>query len=246
MPQRKFLLSCIITLVAILLIAPPVAFAESVSSDSKVQAQSQAQAQATTFVIQMEYSQVPEMKAWAGRVEKDANMFYPKAAEYLRADGFTPPRDVRITIVKDKKGIADTRGAWIQLAPEWFLKKPEDIGAVMHELAHVAQQYRGSPQPPYSKPSWLVEGIADYVRFWMYEPKGKRPRVNPDKAQYNQGYQTTGAFLAWLVEKKDEGIVKKLNDALRRNRYREELFKDYTGKTLDELWKEFTDSLKQK
>jgi hypothetical protein len=37
-------------------------------------------------------------------------------------------------------------------------------------------------------------------------------------------------------------IVSKLNTALRETKYKEALWRESTGKTLDELWKEFADS----
>jgi hypothetical protein len=41
-------------------------------------------------------------------------------------------------------------------------------------------------------------------------------------------------------------LVKKLNQAAREGKFQIELFKDYTGKTVDELWAEFADSLREK
>jgi hypothetical protein len=52
---------------------------------------------------------------------------------------------------------------------------------------------------------------------------------------------------ATTVEKKyDEQLVTKLNQAAREGKFQIELFKDYTGKTVDELWAEFADSLRGK
>ena len=44
----------------------------------------------------------------------------------------------------------------------------------------------------------------------------------------------------------DPKLVQKLNVAAREGTYKAELFKDYTGKTVDDLWTEFTDTLRQK
>ena len=43
---------------------------------------------------------------------------------------------------------------------------------MIHETCHVVQRYRGR-----GNPGWLVEGVADYVRFFVYEP-GKAGPVN--------------------------------------------------------------------
>ena len=53
-------------------------------------------------------------------------------------------------------------------------------------------------------------------------------------------------FLEWIEKTHGAGLVVKLNAALRKGAYREDLFKDSTGKTLDELWAAFVQSLKAK
>jgi hypothetical protein len=48
-------------------------------------------------------------------------------------------------------------------------------------------------------------------------------------------------FLNWVSESYDKHLVEKLNAALRDGLYKEEMWKDLTGKTLQELgdaWKE--------
>ena len=192
------------------------------------------------FEIKMDYSEVPEMKEWAEKAKEAMEKCYPIFAEKLKSAGYTPPRVVSVKIKKDMKGIAGTAGSRIEAAADWFKKRPEDTGALVHELAHAIQSY------PKYYPVWLVEGIADYLRFWMYEPEARRPKLNPDKIKYKDGYQPAGAFLAWLEKKYDPQIVSKLNAACRETRYTDDLFKDATKKPLDDLWEEFRESLRKK
>jgi hypothetical protein len=192
------------------------------------------------FEIRMDYSEVPEMKDWAENAKKEMEKCYPIFAEKLKMEGYTPPRVVEVVIKKDMKGIAGTGGAHIEAAAAWFKAHPDDTGALIHELAHVIQSY------PKYYPVWLVEGIADYLRFWMYEPPSRRASFNPDRIKYKDGYQPVGAFLAWLEGKYDRDIVNKLNKACRQTQYKDELFQEYTKKTLDELWEEFKESLRKK
>jgi hypothetical protein len=102
------------------------------------------------------------------------------------------------------------------------------------------QQYHGGKNP-----GWLVEGIADYIRWFKYEPESKRPQVNPDKAKYTDSYRTTAAFLDFVARTHDPDVVGKLNGAMRENKYEPELWKQYTGKTVDELWDEFIATLRK-
>ena len=99
----------------------------------------------------------------------------------------------------------------------------KDVGAIVHETVHVAQGYRRG-----ERPSWLVEGICDYIRFFHWEP-GNLGRINPETAHYNKSYRVTAAFLAYLVETYDKDIVRKLNRALREGRYEEGLFRAAHG-----------------
>jgi multidrug efflux pump subunit AcrB len=128
--------------------------------------------------------------------------------------------------------VAGTSGDRIAISADWVKAHPDDFGMVIHELTHVVQGY-----PKYD-PVWLVEGIADYVRYWHFEP-GRKPRVEPKKRSYREGYGTAAAFLAWMEKTHDKEIVPKLNRALRAGTYRDELLKEYTGKGLDELWRDF-------
>ena len=45
----------------------------------------------------------------------------------------------------------------------------------MHELVHVVQQYRRRP------PGWLVEGIPDYIRWYLYEPQSRGAEISPPR-----------------------------------------------------------------
>lgn len=183
----------------------------------------------------VDVGEVPELKAWADDAKKLVEKWHPIIAEMLKSDGFTPPAEVKLVFKKDMKGVAHTSGATITIAAEWVKKHPDDFGMVVHELTHVIQAY---PRPGNG---WLVEGIADHVRYFHYEPKAKLGRINPERQSYRDGYGVTAMFLAWIEKKHDPAIVAKLNDAMRKSEYRYELFKLRTGKSLDRLWADFLD-----
>jgi hypothetical protein len=122
---------------------------------------------------------------------------------------------------------------------KFFKDHPDDVGAMVHETAHVVQHYRGR-----GNPGWLVEGVADYVRFFKFEP-GNLGRIDANRARYNSSYRVTAAFLAYVTEKYDRELVLKLNKLMREGNYREEIFKDLTGKTVQELDEEWRETLKR-
>jgi hypothetical protein len=190
-------------------------------------------------LVTVDVSETPELKAWAAKATALVEKWHPIISEMLRSDGFTPPAKVQLVFRKDMKGIAEASGNQITIAASWLEQNPDDYGMVVHELTHVVQSY------PANDAGWLVEGIADYVRFFHFEPRTKLDPIDPKRDNYRDGYRTAACFLAWLEKSHDKHIVRKLNQSLRRSEYKETLFKDYTGKTLDELWREFLASIKQ-
>jgi hypothetical protein len=186
--------------------------------------------------IEVDTSDTPELADFGKKVQDVADKWYPIIAENLPSGGFTPPAHVTIVFRKDYKGVAGTNGDRITAAAGYFDKHQDDVGAFVHELTHVVQTYHVK-----NVPGWLTEGIADYIRWFKYEPASKRPHPNPDKARYSDSYRTSAHFLNWAAENYDKDLVVKINAACRKGQYSEELWKTYTGKPLGELsdaWKE--------
>jgi hypothetical protein len=182
-------------------------------------------------------SAAPDLKEWAAKADVQVRAWYPKLAYLLANEESRQRRQIKIVYDPNYNGVAATGGDTITCSPEWFRKHPDDVGALIHEMAHVQQSY------PRYDPVWLVEGIADYARWFVYEPKEKRPRPNPDRSTARDSYRTTGAFLDYLTRTYDKNIVRKLSRALKEQRYTEDYFQELTGKTLDELDKEWRASL---
>jgi hypothetical protein len=180
--------------------------------------------------VRLDVSEVPDLKPWGEKAQKLCVEWYPKIAARLECKD--RPRPVTIVLKKDKKGVAGTSNDRITISAEYVRKHPEDIGMVIHELTHVVQAY------PHNDAGWLVEGIADYIRYHHFEPKGRTPHVDA-KSSYKDGYGTAAAFLAWAERKYDKKLVIKLNTALHDGKYKQEIFREATGKELDELWKEY-------
>jgi hypothetical protein len=190
-----------------------------------------AQDKAQRAAISVEYGDVPDVKDWAEKARDLCEKWYPIISETLAGKDFTPPREVRLVFKNEKKGIAYTSGAKITIVADWIRKHPDDFGMVIHELCHVVQSYSKGV-------FWITEGIADYVRYFKYEPKATPPRIGATTS-YKDGYKTAATFLAWIEKAKDKDVVRKLNDLMRAGGYKDELFQEWTGSDLDALWKEF-------
>jgi len=180
----------------------------------------------------IDVSRAPDVKDWAVRAEKEMAEFWPNTDAILYSDGFIPPNMVNM-VFADGDGVAATGGGVMTVNARWCRAHPDDTGLTVHETSHAIQAY-----PDYSA-GWLVEGIADYIRWVKFEPQHFHPRIDPQKSTYHDAYQTTAAFLAWCSIHYDSGLVTKLNGTLRNGTYSDGLFKQYCGKDVNDLWAEF-------
>lgn len=175
--------------------------------------------------------------------------WYPKIAKMLPSSGYREADKILMEYRNDMEGTpAYAAGTRVALNVEFFRgqMQNEARGAVVHELVHVVQDYwrgrRGNREAK-PTPSWVTEGIADYIRWFLYEPQSKGAEIterNFEKANYDSSYRVTGNFLNWVIAKHDKDIVRKLNEAAREARYSEDFWKQRTGKTVEELgaaWK---------
>ena len=185
------------------------------------------------------------MAAWALKAKQECETWYPRIYALLPCNRNPPSTQIHLKFSKDMEGVAATSRDRIEVAAKYVKKATNDFGMVIHELTHVIQAYP-EPAPGCRKPGWLVEGIADYIRLFHYEPNAPRPRINPDKASYRDAYKTTAIFLDWVQKHYAKDLVEKLNRSLHDGRFQADMFKDITGKTVDELWKEYTDTLRNK
>lgn len=180
----------------------------------------------------------PEMKEWTEKVARICERAYPLINSELKSEGFIPARQISLTMKRDYDGVAFASGNRITGSVKFFQDHPDDVGAIVHETAHVVQNYRSR-----GNPGWLVEGVADYVRFFKFEPEKKR-RLDPNRAHYNGSYHTTASFLVFVTEKYDKQAVLKINQQMREGKYSAAIFEQLTGKTLQELDDEWRASLK--
>ncbi len=177
----------------------------------------------------LDVTDAPDIKEWAEKVARVCEKSYPMINDELKSDGYKPPTTVTMALKNSYRGVAAAGGGRIVGSVKYFKDHPDDIGAMVHETSHIVQHYRGR-----NNPGWLVEGVSDYVRFFKYEP-GKLGRVDADRAHYNGSYRTTAAFLAYVTDRYDKQIVRKLNAMMREGKYTKDAFKQLTGKTEAEL-----------
>jgi hypothetical protein len=156
---------------------------------------------------------------------------YPQEVKRFNRDA---SKKIVFIIDPSYDGVAAASNSIIRCNPEWMKKHPEDIDVITHEAMHVVQAYHKGHTP-----GWLTEGIADYVRYkyGVNNEKGgwQLPTLKPDH-HYTSAYRVTARFLVWVEEHVDRKIVDKMNAAAYKGEYKDALWVEYTGKTVDQLW----------
>ena len=184
-----------------------------------------------TVVVQLDVSETPHLAEWGSRAKALLIEWHPRLSNLIPTRGVEPPGKMVLKIKKTDQGIGGASGTNITLSSHWLEKHPDDFGLVIHELVHVIQSY------PSANPLWLTEGIADYLRWGIYEGKKLSWFPRPaEKSGYRRGYRVAAGFLLWLESEVHPGIVKKLNTAMRRGKYNDRLFETETGRSLGQLW----------
>lgn len=191
----------------------------------------------------------PDLLKWAeAELKPVVQAWYPKLVALLPSDGFVARTNLTLRFRGDMGGTpASTSGGLINMNSEWFRRelRGEARGAVVHEMVHVVQDYgraRRTVSRANRAPGWLVEGIADYIRWFLYEPETKGAEIterNFTRARHDSSYRITGNFLNWVTQRYDPAVVRKLNALAREGNYTEGLWKEWTGKTLTELGAEW-------
>ena len=188
--------------------------------------------------VKIEFNEYPKGEKWLTQAKAIVEVWYPTVRSLLATQDSKVPSEI-ILRVKQEKNMppAYASGNSITVSGDWITAHPDDLGMIVHELTHVIQNYPGAR----TTPGWLVEGIADYIRWWRYEPEVPRSRIDTTKANYTDAYRTTAFWLAWVSQKYDRRLVPALDGAMRKREDPMPIFEKMTGKDAPALWKEFVE-----
>jgi hypothetical protein len=196
--------------------------------------------------ISIHTTEAPELKEWAEKkLAPVLAEWYPRLTNIMASEGYKAPSRFSVEI-KPVPGVAFTSGTKVVANSKWLKGEldGEAIGALLHEEVHVLQQYgRGRRNNPgsHSPPGWLVEGIPDYIRWFVYEPQSHgadvvwMSRLRNLDLRYNASYRTSANFLDYVSQNYDTNLVTKVNAACREHRDTAEVFRQASGKSLTEL-----------
>jgi hypothetical protein len=165
------------------------------------------------------------------------DMYFLQYPKLLKKYNDSVSKKVVFFIDKTYSGVAEAGNGRVRFNPAWFASHPEDVDVVTHELMHIVQNYRGNKIP-----SWVTEGVADYVRAMEgvnnHNSQWALPDLKPDH-HYTSSYRITARFFVWITKKYKSDFVNQLDKAARANRYSDAVWAAITGKTLEELWTEY-------
>ncbi|MFY0762524.1 basic secretory protein-like protein [Metabacillus dongyingensis] len=169
---------------------------------------------------------------------------YPKLLKKYAADPKVTTRKVVLKFDPSYDGVAYADNGMIVVSSNWILNHPDDLGLFTHELTHIVQGY-----PRYDNETWwITEGIADYTRY-VYGPHNGQWSL-PDEIRetdhYNSGYRVTARFFLWIKQNKNNKVIDILNEQMQKNTFHINNFKEITGKSVEDLWVEYTNNPKVK
>ncbi len=204
----------------------------------------------------VETTEAPDLTEWADKELIPAlQKWYPQIVQMLPSPGYTAPQTFSVVFTDKYKGVAATMGNRIEGSPAWYRTqlKGEAVGSMVHELVHVAQQYGHARKPGATRPpGWMVEGLSDYIRWYLYEPQSKGCEISARHAataRYDASYRVSANFLNFVVNTYDRDFIREANAAMREGRYDAELWKTRTGHTVEELaekWKKALEAAEPK
>ena len=197
--------------------------------------------------ITINTAQASELSDWAtDDLAPVLAEWYPKIVAMLPSQGFTAPTHYTV-IIQPMDGVAYTTDKTVHVSKKWIEDQinGQALGSVVHESVHVVQQFGGYGYTDQA-PGWIMEGTADYIRWMKYEPQSHGADLSYMRQvgksfHYDDSYRITANFLDWVTKKYDPDIVARLNAAMRTGKYIESMWKDDTGKTVQELgaeWKQ--------
>ncbi|OJW14499.1 basic secretory protein-like protein [Mucilaginibacter sp. 44-25] len=169
--------------------------------------------------------------------QKLINTFFEVYPDIVKEYNKNSLKQVKFFIDTAYHGVAATDNGRVVFSSEYMTRHPADLDVVTHEVMHIVQDY-GYTNGPW----WITEGIADYVRNEHGIANQAAGWKLPDyKASQNfdNSYRVTARFFTWIEKHVKKGTVKKLDDIMRKHTYSDDTFNQLTGKTVEELWKEY-------
>ncbi|WP_043471784.1 basic secretory protein-like protein [Kitasatospora sp. MBT66] len=183
-------------------------------------------------VIDLDYSRAPDLGPWLEQQKQTVADYYSTISNLVTKGAWTPAPRFRIVLdpqITDHP--ADARpGAVpeIHASVDYTRNNRNDTGFLLHEAAHVA--FFGHP----GRPWWLEEGLADWVRYYNFQPGTVHPLAPGDR--YDSGYSATARFIDYVAKTYRRPDLPYLLNT--RDYGSGQIWVQVTGRSADQLWNE--------
>ncbi|MDD4980133.1 MAG: basic secretory protein-like protein [Candidatus Omnitrophica bacterium] len=189
------------------------------------------------------YSEFPQLKDRAFQLFQYFENKYPKILQLVDL-----PMRERVNIVMKTLPLGPPAGKTghsdIYLDPNQL--DPKDLGVLVHEGTHVAQDFQDDNFENIDNKLWLIEGMANHVRLLLGWDGPNQPKFEPSKIKINtslkeqRDYDVWAEFFKWLATKYSKGnLLVDFTNALKNSETDEAFLKREFGKSSGQLWGEF-------
>jgi hypothetical protein len=201
------------------------------------------------LTVKCNFAEVPKKYAVRMRDEFDSVAgwfftYYPKIVEMLDAPTNDLAHELTVRFRDDMKpGVPGyVSGREMTISIPHMIRDPADIrGLFIHEITHFAQAYSHG-----ERPGWLVEGIAEAVRYRLSPPDDAWRRavdgIEPAKLDYHKPYRDPARFLLWIEAQNQPGFIAKLSRTIKDGKYGDKTWTELTGKDPDAWLRAFREA----
>ncbi|MEV0530598.1 basic secretory protein-like protein [Kitasatospora sp. NPDC050463] len=184
--------------------------------------------------IDLDYSQAPDLGPWLEQQKQTVAGYYPTISNLLTKGAFAAPAYFKIIFdptLKDYPAYATVRNGVkeVHVNIDYTRGNRNDTGFLVHEAVHVAVW-----DNPTSRPGWLSEGLADWVRNYNFQPGTGAQHFGPG-TNYDSGYQATARFVDHVSKTYGKPDLAHL---LNTTNYSDQIWVQLTGKSAQQLWNE--------
>lgn len=184
--------------------------------------------------IDVNTSQAPQLADFANKVKQTLLQWYPIVSKELSSPNYTPPNNVRISFDPKYNSVAYSSGNQIVGGVSYYTNHRDDIGSMVHQMTYIIQSYKKCPD-------WIRSGIADWIRYYKYEPSTMLSKPTSSDS-YTMGYGVSAYFLQYIINNTPQWaapnhMVYWINKDCREGTYDDSMWPRMTGKSLEEHWK---------
>jgi diadenosine tetraphosphate (Ap4A) HIT family hydrolase len=171
-------------------------------------------------------TKAPDLIGTAINLASTCQSEFPKIENLLHNSNYPPPH--RVYLQNINNSYEDSGNIYLSI--NHFRQFPNDAGELVHELTHVVQGYP-------SGPTWVKEGMADYVRFELGYISSAYGYGCNQSTDYNSGYNCSATFLNFVAAKYGQSVIKEIDSKTRGGSYSDNIFLYKTGQTIGQLYK---------